>query len=412
MNTYDSYKNTNMDADIMAQEAAAMALEESDQDMLDTGDTRANGTGTVVNEIPSVNNQVPNSEMNGVTMSGQSEQTANAQNQVQSALQDTGSMLDHYGMFALQSGLTGLLVGKVTGSKTLGAIAGLAGTKLLQEMELLPDSFSGIGDYINHIKSYFNGEHQASENMADQVAQQTVLDGQKVNALGDSMGTVREVANGLGTEGSVSIADKMRQSGIEMGQTGVFNLTGQMSDSQLSPLQMVSEGNMDVFAQKVNQLADENGQLSDEMKADVLAECKTLYDGFEAYAQGASEQLNQLHGDNPDVLANSEFGLQRVMSCEVQPFYETMKELNEKYQFMSEEDLAYFKGTDNMPGYTAMQQYDDGSLSTSQPDTSVETPQEQAEFSSQSVDKSAVLSRPLPTVNGMSDGNSLGMEME
>lgn len=374
------------EADAMAMEAANAALAETEAD--------ANNANVSQQEVSS---QPVEEQMSNPQMGQENEQPQGDPN----ALEKTANTMDHYGMFAMQSGLIGAVLGKVTGHKVVGTAIAVAGTKLLQEMELLPKSFSEVGEYINRMKSYFNGEHQQEQAEKQVFQDQVTKDGKEIASLGDSFHEMRNVSKEMGADGVTSLQEQMRVAGAQMGQTDVFVAVGQMSDAQLQPLQMSSQGNMQVLETTVRNLA-KDGALSDAQKTDVVAEFKNIYDGFQAYSEGAKEAYGASHEGDTVVFDQ---GLQRVMSQEMGPFYETMQSLQKEYQLFSEEDLAHFKGTDVLPGYA---------------NTGVETPtvepsQAQTEVSQDvqvSKEQSSVHTkkdRPLPTIRG---GSGMSMDME
>lgn len=380
--------------DQMAAEASALALEETETDV--------DETEQLVDENVPIENtamKLDDAQQGSLSKAGMLKQS------VVEALgmgpDGEGIDMDKIAMSTIQTVVSGALVSKITGNKALGVAAGLAGTFVLRKMELLPDSFQGIQEYVKNITDHFDGTKAKEEQAAGEQAFVNEQIGQKLDGIDQSMRTdIASVAQGLGTDSSVSIKENMATSGADMAASDVFLVTGQMDETGLQALGMMSQGTMDVFAENVNHLADESGQLNDEMKADVIQECKTLQDGFKSYSDAAMTKFEEIYVDDPEKLEIAKCGLSRVMQQEAGPFYQTIQALDSKYGFLSKDDKAYFTGIEGVSDYGTV--LSDETQQQSEPEQqSVQTSQTQMTGKSY---------RPLPTVTeSISNGPELSM---
>lgn len=265
---------------------------------------------------------------------------------------DLGSLLDSGGMTVLQAGLASTLLSKLTGNKLVGIAAGSLGVLALQKMDILPDSFSGISDYINNVKGYFNGEHQ-KEDAAQQQAQQQMdsMDAEVRNIQNGFQVNTGTVTMELGREGAADIKSAMTEGGRLAAESGAFVAAGSMDAMTLQPLSQMMQANMNTFAEKTMSGVGEDGQLTKEMTTDLVAECKAMQDGFAAYSDAAKEQISAMYGSDPEMQALAMQGLENVMQAETAPFYQTMAALDAKYHFLSEEDKSYFEGIAGVTPY-------------------------------------------------------------
>ncbi|MDO4471171.1 MAG: hypothetical protein Q4C84_15160, partial [Bacillota bacterium] len=60
-----------------------------------------------------------------------------------------------------------------------------------------------------------------------------------------------------------------------------------------------------------------------------------------AYSDAATEKLQELYGDNPEMLSQAQLGLEKVMVEQAGPLYDMMQSLDERYGLFEEKDLEY-----------------------------------------------------------------------
>lgn len=270
--------------------------------------------------------------------------SGNLKNAVTQYFQEEDGSLDwkKTGVFFAEAVGLSAIASKVTGNKLLGTAIGVVAPVLLQKLELLPDGSKSMQEYVDNLKGVFDGTYAKEEASKDMVVEQQ---SQNINALHDISNSTNELAaqsvDGVGVDGVTDLKNQMASCGADMAGSGVFTLTSHMDSQSLSALKEMSTGTMSVFEQKVDNLAGEDGILTEEYKKDVVAELKNLHDGYAAYSDAANAKLQELYGDNPETLSQAQLGLEKVMAEQAGPLYDMMQSLDERYGLLDEKDMEY-----------------------------------------------------------------------
>lgn len=237
---------------------------------------------------------------------------------------------------------TAALTYKLTGSKVLGLAAGVVLPVVLEKMQLLPNATRTVDDCVAKWKSVFDGSYVQEKQVKENILQEQAQNLEHLEGISKSVnGTLGNTLDQIGVNGVVDIRNQMASCGADMASSGVFEVTAQMDSNSLSSLRTMSTGTMSVLEQKVDSMANEDGILSEEFSKDVVAELKNLHDGYAAYSDAATEKLQELYGDNPEMLSQAQLGLEKVMVEQAGPLYDMMQSLDERYGLFEEKDLEY-----------------------------------------------------------------------
>ena len=237
---------------------------------------------------------------------------------------------------------TAVLTSKLTGNKIFGLAAGVVLPVVLEKMQLLPNATRTVDDCVAKWKSVFDGSYVQEKQVKENILQEQAQNLEYLDDISKSVnGTVGNTLDQIGVDGVVDIRRPMASCGADMAGSGVFELTAQMDSNSLSSLRTMSTGTMSVLEQKVDRMANEDGTLSEEFSKDVVAELKNLHDGYAAYSDAATEKLQELYGDNPEMLSQAQLGLEKVMVEQAGPLYDMMQSLDECYGLFEEKDLEY-----------------------------------------------------------------------
>lgn len=435
-----------LEEDLMAQQAAQAAMEDSDY---------------TVDQIPEETAQVPVSEVQQEVQSDvsgdydsqyqtvpQEESTGNSLTQMVSELTDglqsggvsengmtngltastqadtQASSNDRIAGIALtgaEATLIGTLGSKLTGNKLLGTVIGIGGTLILQKMDKLPDSMDDVKNLIGKVSDFFQQdgrEYSVADNGTNSQQTDTSVLQQTVEDFQQPTGNV--IAE-MGMAGVSDISQSMYQNGSSMAASGTFQVAASMDESSKEALRSISDGNMAQLKAQVAGLVGEDGMISEDKKADVVAELKALCDGYSSYSTGAAEMLASTYGVDSEEYQMGMMGLSNVMQQEAGPLYETMQKLDAQYGLFSEEDLEYFQSVPvvGVPSY-GQTGYESSEYGTSEYETSGQTGYES---SSQTMDGmetpdttegsySSESSNRMDGMNTTDASNTMGVEQQ
>ena len=97
----------------------------------------------------------------------------------------------------------------------------------------------------------------------------------------------------------------------------------------------------------------DGGELSEASKQELALASKQILQSWSTYGENASDSIRTNYGGNPEEQAKGEAGLGKMMRAAVVPDLELIRGLNDRYQFLSEQDVAeldtlQFKGLDGV----------------------------------------------------------------
>ena len=324
----------------MAQEAANAAMMETEE--ASSAQTQAFVPGEAVAE-----EVVPASETASQTVNPMTQQTQQMLSQMDGspsaqAEMSSGNKVESMGFMAAEATLLGTIAGKISGNKLVGTLVGVGGSLIGQKIGWLPDSLEDVKNLISKAGEWLT-QKTGKDFTVGEVENSEQTDSDLLKQMQESVqADTGAVVEGVGVDGISDITEQMTANGASMAETGALNVAAGMNQESLNALQTLSAENMNLLQTQVTGLLDENGELLEEMKADVAGELKALYDGYAAYGAGAEAKLAELYGTDSKTYQEGMTGLATVMQAEAGPLYVTMQQLDEQYGLFTEEDMTYF----------------------------------------------------------------------
>lgn len=108
-------------------------------------------------------------------------------------------------------------------------------------------------------------------------------------------------------------------------------------------------------------MAGDSEYLSDEQKKMLSENVMNVMSGMEAYSSAAYDEVSIKYANDPDKLLSTEQGVCRVMSSTLEPLYQSVQELDDKYQFLSKDDKDFLDNLSFDAGIPTYTEYCDGS---------------------------------------------------
>lgn len=341
-----------MGEDTMTMTEEQMAQAAADAAMLETEEASAAvDTQTSVPETEAAMESAVGSETASQPVNPMTQQTqqmlsqmtgGEAQTEMSSAEASSGNRVESMGFMAAEATLLGTIAGKISGNKLVGTLVGVGGSLIGQKIGWLPDSLEDVKNLISKAGEWLT-QKTGKDFTVGEVENSEQTDSDLLKQMQESVqADTGAVVEGVGVDGISDITEKMSVNGASMAETGALNVAAGMNQESLNALQTLSTENMNLLQTQVTGLLDENGELSEEMKADVAGEMKALYDGYAAYGAGAEAKLAELYGTDSEMYQEGMTGLSTVMQAEAGPLYATMQQLDEQYGLFTEEDMTYF----------------------------------------------------------------------
>lgn len=329
----------------MAQEAANAAMMETEE--ASSAQTQASVPGEAVAEKVVSASETASQTVNPMTqqtqqMLSQVDGSTSAQAETHVPEASSGNKVESMGFMAAEATLLGTIAGKISGNKLVGTLVGVGGSLIGQKIGWLPDSLEDVKNLISKAGEWLT-QKTGKDFTVGEVENSEQTDSDLLKQMQESVqADTGAVVEGVGVDGISDITEQMTANGASMAETGALNVAAGMNQESLNALQTLSAENMNLLQTQVTGLLDENGELPEEMKADVAGELKALYDGYAAYGAGAEAKLAELYGTDSETYQEGMTGLAMVMQAEAGPLYATMQQLDEQYGLFTEEDMTYF----------------------------------------------------------------------
>lgn len=329
----------------MAQEAANAAMMETEE--ASSAQPQASVPETAVAEEVVPSSETASQTVNPMTqqtqqMLSQMDGSTSAQAETHGPEVSSGNKVESMGFMAAEATLLGTIAGKISGNKLVGTLVGVGGSLIGQKIGWLPDSLEDVKNLISKAGEWLT-QKTGKDFTVGEVENSEQTDSDLLKQMQESVqADTGAVVEGVGVDGISDITEQMTANGASMAETGALNVAAGMNQESLNALQTLSAENMNLLQTQVTGLLDENGELPEEMKADVAGELKALYDGYAAYGAGAEAKLAELYGTDSETYQEGMTGLATVMQAEAGPLYATMQQLDEQYGLFTEEDMTYF----------------------------------------------------------------------
>ena len=405
----------------MAQEAANAAMMETEE--ASSAQTQASVPGEAVAEEVVSASETASQTVNPMTqqtqqMLSQMDGSTSAQAETHVPEASSGNKVESMGFMAAEATLLGTIAGKISGNKLVGTLVGVGGSLIGQKIGWLPDSLEDVKNLISKAGEWLT-QKTGKDFTVGEVENSEQTDSDLLKQMQESVqADTGAVVEGVGVDGISDITEQMTANGASMAETGALNVAAGMNQESLNALQTLSAENMNLLQTQVTGLLDENGELPEEMKADVAGELKALYDGYAAYGAGAEAKLAELYGTDSETYQEGMTGLAMVMQAEAGPLYATMQQLDEQYGLFTEEDMTYFAEhpITGMDAYgsetTAEAGLEQSGTEVQAPTAEAQTQAEPAQESEAGVDRGAEAEAKFGSIVGGAESAAADYQME
>lgn len=263
-------------------------------------------------------------------------------------------MLDKGLAFLGTMGLSSAVLGGVTKSKWIGLIGGVGIAVGLQSIGVankISPLLRSVGDMIGAENGFGKGLHNLADKLEGSTAQQNVRDVMGVEELFDTKqkDSIRYTESinemiGKSEDGSqvatgfyMKYAPTMMQNGKALAEDGSLEVMAYTSEDeyQKSCNSTVMNTACDGMMSHINQLAGENGQLTEEQKKELQNNFAVMLYNVQAYSVGAEEVIAGV--TDPAKADRMRAGLGKVMRNTSEPVYSLICQMDAKYHILDDE---------------------------------------------------------------------------
>lgn len=280
------------------------------------------------------------------------------QNEKSSEFGDAGNLLDRG---AVSLGEFWLLK-KVTGNTLIAGVA----TFGLQAIGILPKSMkpvldavtgfvgkdSTVGKALTNISDKLGNDEASSKNKtksekhlseADQKQDAKEKDkSDKTRSTVDErvksdMSSVKTAAS---SDKALNIDKSMSANGKKIVNDGVLLTAANKgaTDTEITDIQTMMNTSAAALEEKAQKMADSSDKLSSKDKKALSEQCMAVMNGLDAYDDSAVSEIEKKYGVNTENAKKATDGLGKVMSSATLPFIDAIKDMDSKYDFLSDKD--------------------------------------------------------------------------
>lgn len=280
------------------------------------------------------------------------------QNEKSSEFGDAGNLLDRG---AVSLGEFWLLK-KVTGNTLIAGVA----TFGLQAIGILPKSMkpvldavtgfvgkdSTVGKALTNISDKLGNDEASSKNKtksekhlseADQKQDAKEKDkSDKTRSTVDErvksdMSSVKTAAS---SDKALNIDKSMSANGKKIVNDGVLLTAANKgaTDTEITDIQTMMNTSAAALEEKAQKMADSSNKLSSKDKKALSEQCMAVMKGLDAYDNSAVSEIEKKYGVNTENSKKATDGLGKVMSSATLPFIDAIKDMDSKYDFLSDKD--------------------------------------------------------------------------
>lgn len=280
------------------------------------------------------------------------------QNEKSSEFGDVGNLLDRG---AVSLGEFWLLK-KVTGNTLIAGVA----TFGLQAVGILPKSMkpilnavtgfvgkdSTVGKALTNISDKLGNDEASSKNKtksekhlseADQKQDAKEKDkSDKTRSTVDErvksdMSSVKTAAS---SDKALNIDKSMSANGKKIVNDGVLLTAANKgaTDTEITDIQTMMNTSAAALEEKAQKMADSSDKLSSKDKKALSEQCMAVMNGLDAYDNSAVSEIEKKYGVNTENAKKATDGLGKVMSSATLPFIDAIKDMDNKYDFLSDKD--------------------------------------------------------------------------
>ena len=266
----------------------------------------------------------------------------------------------------------------VTGNTLLSAGITLGGQMLGVLPKSLKPVLTTVSGFVGKDSTLGKGLNSLADKLPDSTEESTtkqlVVDAQDKSekAIGDNTIATSDsrVASGVKDALTSATSDKtdditkiMSGNGSSVAKDGILVSCANKdaNDTEFKAMNDMTMLSSAALEEKADAMVGSDGKMSDENKKALASEYMTVMNGLAAYDNGAEKTLAENYSG--DDLTKGKTGLSRVMKATTAPFYDSMKELNEKYDFLSKGDIQKLDDL-SINGVDKFSEYKQGTMYT------------------------------------------------
>ena len=303
------------------------------------------------------------------------------QNEKTNELGDAGNLLDRG---AVSLGEFWLLK-KVTGNTLIAGVA----TFGLQAVGILPKSMkpilnavtgfvgkdSTVGKALTNISEKLGNDETSSKNktksekhLSDEDQKQDAKEKDKSDKtrstvderIKSDMSSVKTAAS---SDKILDIDKSMSTNGKNVVDDGVLLTAANKSatDTEITDIQTMMNTSAAALEEKAQKMADSSNKLSSTDKKVLSEQCMSIMNGLDAYDDSAVSEIEKKYGVNTDNSKKATEGLGKVMSSATLPFIDAIKDMDSKYNFLSDKDKKALSKME-ITGVTKYDEYQVGDM--------------------------------------------------
>lgn len=282
------------------------------------------------------------------------------QNEKSSEFGDAGNLLDRG---AVSLGEFWLLK-KVTGNTLIAGVA----TFGLQAIGILPKSMkpvldavtgfvgkdSTVGKALTNISDKLGNDEASSKNKNKTKSEKHLSeadqkqDAKEKDKSDKTRSTVDErvksdmssVKTAASSDKALNIDKSMSANGKKIVNDGVLLTAANKgaTDTEITDIQTMMNTSAAALEEKAQKMADSSDKLSSKDKKALSEQCMAVMKGLDAYDNSAVSEIEKKYGVNTENSKKATDGLGKVMSSATLPFIDAIKDMDSKYDFLSNKD--------------------------------------------------------------------------
>lgn len=110
------------------------------------------------------------------------------------------------------------------------------------------------------------------------------------------------------------------------------------TDTEITDIQTMMNTSAAALEEKAQKMADSSDKLSSKDKKALSEQCMAVMNGLDAYDDSAVSEIEKKYGVNTENAKKATDGLGKVMSSATLPFIDAIKDMDNKYDFLSDKD--------------------------------------------------------------------------
>lgn len=268
------------------------------------------------------------------------------------------------------------LISKMTNSKLLGLGAAIG----LQYAGVLPKSMAPILETVGKVVGKDTDLGKSLIGFSDKLKQANSSDttSSKTGEKDDTEDVTTDItssAKSLSSAKNTDITTAMKNNGVNIAKQGTLLNIAETPESELQVSKGISEESVKALETTMNEKAV-NGSLDEETKTLMADSYMRMMSGLNGYNTGAKETIATEYADDTEKQEKATRGLGKTLRTVTAPIYDSLKQMDEKYHFLSDEQKETLNSY-QLTGVTNYKDYTVGMNMSPETDVDVQAKQTQ-----------------------------------